>query len=183
MPKIDVHALQMVELFEDLGIEHLEILAKNLRPLSIDAGELLVEEGVTTQGPLLLILEGRVQVSAKDAKGDAHVIATLEPSTVIGELEFLADVPSSATVRALDNVSGFLLPRTRFGALMDANQPAAFHVALAIGRFVSQRLAETNALLTKALANQPERLQKIQTAQAEGSSMEAIDAELEALLA
>lgn len=147
----DVAELQQVALFSSLKAEHIDVLRKNLRPLSLEAGEALVSEGVTTRGPLLIILDGNVEVSRKDPSGTPRTLALLEAPTVIGEIEFLADIQSSATVTAHDDITGFVLARDRFDALLEADEPAAFHLARAIGRVVSERLAETNRMLSTAL--------------------------------
>lgn len=150
---VDIAELKKVALFSRLNPEHLDVLRKNLRPLSIEAGEALVTEGVTTRGPLMIILDGNVEVSRKDPSGTSRTLALIEAPTVIGEIEFLADVQSSATVTAHDDITGFVLARDRFDALLDAEEPAAFHLARAIGQVVSERLVETNRMLSNALVN------------------------------
>ncbi len=179
---IDVATLKMLPLFDDLVEEHLEVLTRNLRPLHLDAGETLIEEGTQTRAPLFLVESGELEISRQDNRGVAHRITVLEPPTVAGELEFLADVNSSATVRALTEVSGMLLPRARFQSLFAAGEPAAYHLALAIGRTLSERLADTNSLLVKALSHSPERLERVQSAQFDSAALARIDDELEQLL-
>lgn len=181
MPLISTAQLRQVALFSRLPGPALEVLAKNMRPLHMESGEALVSEGVTTRGPLLLVVDGGLEVSRKDSAGVAHTLARLEPPTVIGEMEFLADIASSATVTATGEVSGFLLPRERFEALFEQGEAAAYHLALAIGRIVSERLAASNVALTRALSRDPEKLAKVQKA-IDSKSLAAVDAELEALL-
>ena len=174
--------LQQLGLFANLSRDLIGVLAKHLRPLGVEAGELLVTEGVTTRGPLFIVTDGDLEVSRQDASGASRTLAFLEPPTVVGEMEFLADVVSSASVRATSDVTGALLPRDRFEALFEAGEPAVFHLALAIGRLVSQRLADTNVLLSKALSHQPERLAKVQKVQATPGALSSIDDELDELL-
>jgi CRP-like cAMP-binding protein len=173
--------LKGFKLFSRLPDPDLEVLAKNMRPLHIEAGQALVEEGVTTRGPLMLVMTGALEVSRRDIDEVKHTLAKLQPPTVIGEMEFLADIGSSATVTAVDEVSGFLLPRDRFEALFDQGEAAAYHLALAIGRIVSERLAATNVALTRALSKKPEQLAKVQKA-IDSKKLADVDAELEALL-
>jgi len=178
---IDPAQLSQVALFSGMKSEHLSTLVKSLRPLHIEGGQELVSEGVTTRGPLMIVTKGMLEVTRKDPKGVAQTLAMLEPPTVIGELEFLADVKSSATVTAHDDVEGYLLPRQRFEALFDEGEAAAYHLALAIGRIVSKRLADTNVLLAKALSKDSKRMVKVQKAQF-SNNMNELDAELQALL-
>jgi len=149
----DIEKLRNLPLFANLADEHLAVLGQNLRPLSLSSGEILVSEGQATKGPLMIVEDGFLEVTRNDHNGKKHTLAMLEPPTVIGELEFLADVKSSATVIAHDDVTGYLLPRRRFEALLVAEEPAAYHLAVAIGKVVSERLAETNESLANALAD------------------------------
>ena len=171
-----------LDLFSDLRPEHRDVLAQNLRPLDIEAGEHLVTEGVSTQGPLFIIVAGAVSVSRRDPEGTPRTLATVPPPSVIGEMEFLGEVESSATVTATEHIQGYLLPRARFQALFEAGEPAAYYLALAIGRLVSERLAATNNLLAKALAGDAERLLTVQKAQVNNAPLDQVDEALQALL-
>jgi len=177
---IDPQSLAQLELFAAMPTEHLEVLVKNLRPLQLEAGEALVTEGITTRGPLFILTAGAVEVSKKDHAGNARTLVSLTPPTVIGEMEFLADIESSATVTATGDLEGYILPRARFEALFAEGNAAAFHLAKAIGHIVSVRLAETNKLLSKALTG--DKLEKVQKAQLSSEALQQIDGELDALL-
>jgi CRP-like cAMP-binding protein len=181
-PVIDAAKLKTLPLFETLVEEHLEILTRNLRPLHMDAGEVLITERSETRGPLFIVEDGELEVSRADNNGVSHRITVLEPPTVVGELEFLADVRASASVEALTEVGGMLLPRASFQALFAAGEPAAYHLALAIGRMLSKRLADTNTLLVKALSDSPERLARVSSAQFDSEALARIDEELRQLL-
>lgn len=179
---IDAQTLQRFPLFDGLAAKDLEVLSQNLRPLHLEAGEMLITEGSATRAPLFLVEVGALEVTRRDAQGKSHRIVELHPPTVVGELEFLGPVHSSASVRATAEIRGMLLPRERFETLFEAGEPAAYHLALTIGRVVSQRLAETNMLLVKALADSPQRFEKVVTAQLDKEALARADAELEALL-
>jgi CRP-like cAMP-binding protein len=121
------------------------------------------------------------KITRKDPNGKPRPIVTLEPPTVVGELEFLADVPSSASVVAIEELSGVLLPRERFQALFEAGEPAAYALALLIGRLVSKRLADTNKLLIRALVTESST-HRGGDKQLDGAALASVDEELEALL-
>ncbi len=177
---ITIDDLHKLSLFSTLRPEHLEVLLKNLRPLHMEEGESLVQEGVVTHGPLFIITDGNVEVSKLDSHGKPRTLVILEPPTVIGEIEFLGDIESSATVTTHDEVSGYLLPRARFEALFEAGEPAAYHLALAIGKLVSERLAQTNKLLSKALTAKSEV--GASDPSPEGQTLSELDAEINELL-
>ena len=178
---MDVATLGRIGFFADLKPAYLEVLARNLRPLHMSAGEMLITEDAPTRAPLFVIDQGKLEVTRKAPDGTPRPIATLESPTVVGELEFLADVPSSASVKAVTELAGVLLPRERFQALFDAGEPAAFALALLIGRLVSKRLADTNKLLIRALVTEgptrPSGGRKL-----DGAALASVDDELEALL-
>jgi CRP/FNR family transcriptional regulator, cyclic AMP receptor protein len=178
---MDVATLSKIGFFADLKPAHLEVLARNLRPLHMSAGETLIAEDAPTRAPLFVVDRGRLEVTRKDPGGTPRPIVTLEPPTVVGELEFLADVPSSASVVAIEELSGVLLPRERFQALFEAGEPAAYALALLIGKLVSKRLADTNKLLIRALVTEG-RAHGGGDNKLDGMALASVDEELEALL-
>ncbi|HMP83553.1 MAG TPA: cyclic nucleotide-binding domain-containing protein [Verrucomicrobiota bacterium] len=85
-------------------------------------GETVMEQG-TPSGPLLVLIEGEVEILREDVR----VAKATEPGVVFGEMSVLLNSPHTATVRAL-KPSRFAVvenPRDFFAASPDAS----FHVA------------------------------------------------------
>jgi len=68
-----------------------------------DPGEHLVQQGDPTEG-LMVLAEGRVEVSVDDSEGATHVLNRLSPHAIIGEIGVFTGQPRSAHVTAIDRV-------------------------------------------------------------------------------
>src|SRR5579872_693816 len=97
MEKLDV--LQKSPLFEMLSQAELELLAELSRPRRYSGGEVVFEEGDLGDS-LFVLMNGEVDVLHKDVKGDAQVLATLQPPEFFGEMSLIDKEFRSATVRA-----------------------------------------------------------------------------------
>jgi len=78
-------------------------IATRLGQISVPAGKVIVRQG----GPaskFFIISAGQVEVVREDG-GSEQVLATLGPGQFFGEVAILRDMPRTATVRALTNVS------------------------------------------------------------------------------
>ncbi|HEX2253402.1 MAG TPA: cyclic nucleotide-binding domain-containing protein [Thermoanaerobaculia bacterium] len=127
----------------DLPPADLERLAAAGSVREAPDGEVLRREG-EPGGSLLLILDGSVEVVKSNDDGRSHVLARLEPGTLLGEMGLLGSAPASATVRCRGPVRLFELPRDRFEALVSAGDAASLHLALAMARQLAERLARMN---------------------------------------
>jgi CRP-like cAMP-binding protein len=113
-PKVDRLAAQ--PLLRGLSRRELSKLAPLFDELTLPAGTILMREG-GTGGEAFLIRDGSVVVTTG---GDE--IATLGPGEVIGELALFDGGPRSATVRAISDLSLFVLTPVAFTTL--ASEPA-----------------------------------------------------------
>ena len=117
------------EALEDMG-----------EPGGYAAGEVIFEEGGTADC-VLLVRTGRVRVTAVMADGEELLLAERGPGELLGELAGIDGQPRSASVTALDEVRGLVVPLRAFrGFLMDHPR-----VALALLEMLSRRLRESEA--------------------------------------
>ena len=117
------------EALEDMG-----------EPGSYAAGEVIFEEGGTADC-VLLVRAGRVRVTAAAGDGEELLLAERGPGELLGELSGIDGQPRSASVTALDEVHGLVVPLRAFrGFLMDHPR-----VALALLEMLSRRLRESEA--------------------------------------
>ena len=68
-----------------------------------DPGEYLVQQGDPTEG-LMVLVEGKVEISVDDSKGTTHILNELSPHAIIGEIGVFTGQPRSAHVTAIDRV-------------------------------------------------------------------------------
>jgi CRP-like cAMP-binding protein len=76
---------------------------------------------------LYVVVDGRVEITAPDERGNHLMLDTLGPGGVFGEISLLDGGPRSATVRAITDVTLLALTRDAFHAVLRE------HPAVAIG--------------------------------------------------
>jgi CRP/FNR family transcriptional regulator, cyclic AMP receptor protein len=109
-------------------------------PGSYAAGEVIFEQGGTADC-VFVLRAGRVRVSATAGGGEEVVLAERGPGELLGELSGIDGQSRSASVTAVDEVSGLVVPLRAFrGFLMD--NPRA---ALSLLELISRRLREAEA--------------------------------------
>ena len=109
-------------------------------PGSYPVGTVIFEQGETPDC-ILLVRGGRVRVAARGAGGEEILLAERGPGELLGDLSGIDGQPRSASVTALDDVRGLIVPLRAFrGFLMD--HPRA---AISLLELISRRLREAEA--------------------------------------
>ena len=106
--------LARVELLSSLDKKELQVLSKSCQERAYSAGSTLITQGDTGVG-LYIIISGHVKTTLAKNPDRAEVdLGTYGPGNVLGEMALLDDLPRSATVTALEDVSALLLPVWEF---------------------------------------------------------------------
>ena len=143
--------LGTVALFEGLTDDEIRRIASIGRVEYFNQDATLFAEGEL--GPrLLVVLEGRVDVLRSDAAGVRRSVGSVGPGEALGEISLLLELPRSATVRALDDLKCFTMDRTSFTDLVDAGDPAALKLGMALARGLATRLLKLNDRMLGLLA-------------------------------
>lgn len=117
-----------------------EALEEMGEPGSFPAGTVIFRQGETAD-VVLLVRGGRVRVASRGAGGEEIVLAERGPGELLGDLSGIDGQPRSASVTALDEVRGLIVPLRAFRAfLMD--HPRA---AISMLELISRRLREAEA--------------------------------------
>lgn len=95
--------LRGVPLFASMNDRHLRRLAKEGKPLSFSAGEMIIKKGATGTG-FYLVLKGKAQAK----KGD-RVLTEFRRGQFFGEMALLDNGPRSADVVASEPTECFCL--------------------------------------------------------------------------
>ncbi len=128
----DIELLRGTSIFGPLGPANLERVARNLIPLEVGEGDVVIREG--DPGDRFYVIErGRMHVTRDGAE-----LATLGSGDFFGEIALLRDVPRTATVVATEPVSLRALDREHFLAAVTGS-PAG---AVALATEMDRRLAE-----------------------------------------
>jgi CRP/FNR family cyclic AMP-dependent transcriptional regulator len=110
------------------------------RPGTYPPGSVIFEQGGTADC-VLLLRAGHVRVVAVGPSGREVVLAESGPGELLGDLSGIDGGPRSASVRALDEVRGLVVPLRAFrGFLMD--HPRA---AISLLELLSRRVRESDA--------------------------------------
>jgi predicted MFS family arabinose efflux permease len=117
-PGPDFDLLRGVSIFAPLAPHVQERLTHHLVPVEVVAGETVIREG-DAGDRLYVVRHGRVAVSKVGA-----VVAELGPGDYFGEIALLRDVPRTATVTAIDDVSLVALERDEFLAAVTGSSPS-----------------------------------------------------------
>ena len=111
-------ALARVDLFSGLRKKELKDLATYCGERTFSPGSVLLTQGDQGLG-LFIITKGTVRITRKNSPdGPEEVLGTAGPGDIIGEMALLDDLPRSATVTAIDEVTVLLLPLWEFRRIL-----------------------------------------------------------------
>ncbi len=128
----DVALLRQTPIFGPLGLASIERVARNLIPIQVAPGDIVIREG--DEGDRFYVIgTGAVEVSRG---GDP--LAKLGAGDFFGEIALLRDVPRTATVTATEPTSLRALERSQFLAAVTGS-PAG---AVALGEEMDRRIGE-----------------------------------------
>jgi MFS family permease len=128
----DVALLRATSIFGPLGPANLERVARNLVPVEVAAGGIVIAEG--DPGDRFYVIEaGTVAVSKAGA-----ALATLGPGDFFGEIALLRDVPRTATVTAEGPCALRALDRSHFLAAVTGSPAGAVALATEMDRRLSE---------------------------------------------
>jgi CRP-like cAMP-binding protein len=113
---VNAEDLAALEFFEGCPVDSLGPIAVQLRPLTAAPGHVLMRQGEQAVS-FLLIGSGHLEVAHHDPDGDVHV--ELGPGMIVGELALLRDAPRTATVAAIDDVSGWVGGREAVATMLE----------------------------------------------------------------
>jgi CRP-like cAMP-binding protein len=153
--------LQAAPYFASLSGLALDALASSFSEVRYGKGELIFSRGDASTY-LLLVSEGRVQISLLGDDGRELDARQIKAGAVIGEIGVMDGLPRSADAVAATPVSAFLLRKAQIDALIDTHPP----IARAIIKVLCQRLRETTEQMEGiALRSIEERLARYLLAQ------------------
>ena len=119
VPEHELSALRRVALFAPLPLATIEDLARSAEPAVYARGEILMREGEPGD-QFVVITAGRVDVSQRE-----RVLRSCGPGEGVGEIALLRDVPRTATVRAADDTTAYVLTAGPFIAAVTGHAIAA----------------------------------------------------------
>jgi signal transduction histidine kinase len=141
---MSIEFFRHVPLFAELPEVDLEWLSEQAEPISLQTGDVLLEEG-SPGNDAYIVLDGEFEV-VKKSDVQNIVIAVRDPGEVIGEMALLDQAPRMATVRAVRDSKVLKIRGEIFHQLV-SQKPSA---AMAVLHTVSKRLRQNEALLRQS---------------------------------
>jgi signal transduction histidine kinase len=136
-----VEQLRATPLFAELPEASLELLCAQAEPMTLAAGETLIEEG-TTGDSMFVVLTGELDVVKQSGDGELP-LARVGPGAIQGEMAAIEERPRTASVRAVGDVEVLRVSRDALIDVLGSGPEAA----LGILRTVLSRLRSTESLL------------------------------------
>lgn len=150
-PRINADLLRGIGLFGALDDATLELLASELPTLHVEPGEIVVEEGDTTQA-MYAVISGELEVVKRSRAGGEFRVALFGPSDWFGEMSILDVQPRSATVRAVAPTLLLKVTNQHVEKLLYRRDIKAYALLIMnIARELSRRLRVADAILAKFL--------------------------------
>ena len=135
-------ALARVDLFSGLRKKELTEIAKYCREAKYSPGSVLISQGEQGLG-LFILTKGTVRITrANSPDGAEEVLGTAGAGDVIGEMALLDDLPRSATVTAVDDVTVLILPFGEFRNILRSIISRDPDVGLDLMAVLSRRLRQ-----------------------------------------
>jgi CRP/FNR family transcriptional regulator, cyclic AMP receptor protein len=111
-------ALARVDIFSGLPKKDLKDLATYCGERTFSSGSVMLTQGEQGLG-LFIITKGTARITRKNSPdGPEEVLGTAGPGEIIGEMALLDDLPRSAKVTAVDEVTALTLPLWEFRRIL-----------------------------------------------------------------
>lgn len=139
--------LSRAPLFARLGRRSLRKLAELCVPRDFDTGAVLISEGDTGLG-LLVVVSGRVEVTKGEGPSKVR-FAIMERGDLLGEMALIDDQPRSASAVALEPTRCLLITRNSFLNLTEKDPEIAWCLLPTLAeriRDLQQKLLESGAV-------------------------------------
>jgi MFS family permease len=132
VPQVEIQLLRSISIFAALPAPSLEGIARDLDPLTVPQGTVVIKEG--DRGDCYYaIAHGELAVSR-----DGRLLRSVSRCDGFGEIALIRDVPRQATVTAITDASLYTLDREIFVQAVTGHATAAS----AVGRVISDHLGD-----------------------------------------
>jgi CRP/FNR family cyclic AMP-dependent transcriptional regulator len=138
--------------FSEFTREDVEQLAAFMQVYSANTGEMIIREG-DVDDYLILIIEGRVEISKADSQGEPHPMTSVGPGATLGEMSMIDGEPRFATCVALEPTTFAVLSRDNMVRIIIEEPGLGSKILIKLVTLLSQRLRATSSNLLHFLEN------------------------------
>jgi CRP/FNR family cyclic AMP-dependent transcriptional regulator len=129
---------KVLYLFGLLTDADIEWMARNGHRRSLEDGELLINEGGSSDS-LILLLEGEVLVTAEGY----GPVARMGVGEIVGEISLVDSAPPSATITAIGNGLALFIDKAKLLRKLDHDEGFSARIYRALAVFLADRLRAT----------------------------------------
>ncbi len=132
--RMNEDTLAHVDLFSTLSKKEIQALAQSCQERSYQAGTTILSQGDTGVG-LYVLKSGKVRIIQGNNPDRAEEeIGIAGPGDVLGEMALLDDLPRSASVEAIEDVTALLLPVWEFRSILRSYPDIALKLLVVLSR-------------------------------------------------
>ncbi|MCZ6744734.1 MAG: cyclic nucleotide-binding domain-containing protein [Alphaproteobacteria bacterium] len=147
----ELEALRNIPMFANVEPTQLKLLAFTSQRLTFEAGQDLFRLGDVGDSAYIII-SGEADVLV-DKEGTEVAVAKAGKNEIVGEIAILCNVPRTATIRAVTELTALKIPKDLFFRLIAEFPDMGVQVMAELAR----RLHRTTQQLTEALAKLEDR--------------------------
>jgi CRP/FNR family cyclic AMP-dependent transcriptional regulator len=132
-----VALLDELELFDVLGDDEIDALARKVDTVSWEAGTVVFHEGDLGDA-CYVIYNGRVKLTRRLVDGQPIALAQVEHGGMVGELALFANERRAATLQAVEPTTAIAIQREDLMAILHGNAEAAISMAIHVARLLQR---------------------------------------------
>jgi CRP-like cAMP-binding protein len=149
--------LRRVPVFASLREEHIEQLGAQMVRRDVAKGEMVTVEGQPAEG-LYVVADGHFKRFKISPSGHEQILKFLQPGESFGEVPLLDGGPDPASTQAMERSAVYVLPRSRFEALVQQSPD----LARGLIQFLAARLRHFTELVEDlSFRHRTERVAKL----------------------
>ena len=142
--------LRKIPVFASLSTADAALFLSLMEVRPAARGVPLFKEGDAGEG-LYVILEGRVSITKRNAKGGEREVATLEVHEVFGEMDLISDRPHNSGAKGQQACRLLFLPKQAFQDLLRKGNAGAASMVVYFARVLAGRLDANNKRMLEIL--------------------------------
>jgi len=147
---ISIADLRAIPAFAAMGTADAALFLSVMEERPSARGVPLFREGEAGEG-LFVILEGRVSITKRNAKGGEREVAVLDRHEVFGEMDLISDRPHNSGAKGQQACRLLFLPKKAFQDLLRKGNAGAASLVVYFARMLAGRLDANNKKMLELL--------------------------------
>lgn len=149
--------IESIQLFEDFEAAEIAGLARYMRCYRAPQGSEIIREGETGDF-MLLILDGNVEITKRDVRGQPQVISSVGPGKTLGEMSLIDGEPRFASCVTLTPLEFAVLDRLSLSHLITEEPRLGVKLMMELLMLLNQRLRNVSAQFMECLEARRSRI-------------------------